>query len=311
MARRRRSGSEHRVPSTPAGSASAGAPTVQSSEPVDWYARLDQCASLDDVKRVVSALIPAHGGKDQVPEDLQATINAAVVRDEGRRSGRSAGRSRRRGDRRNEQRRAGELNDGGWLTHAPSLTAAWSHATTRPTAATGSRTSGSWRGRSKKNDQGGYDTITDTAFDVAFWNVHADFVNALSPQVGDSVIAHGTITGLEAYDGKNGHVPVREGVGRWAARVPEARPAAGRGTGSRAGAGAGHVGIGGQQDREAHHRTRADVGREPQRPAAGSVGELRTAGRRDPLSDPHIDRPHHLSPACLIGGPGTTRRNQT
>ena len=59
-------------------------------------------------------------------------------------------------------------------------------------------------GRSKKNDQGGYDTITDTAFDVAFWNVHADFVNALSPQVGDTVIAHGTITGLEAYDGKNG-----------------------------------------------------------------------------------------------------------
>lgn len=52
------------------------APTVQSSEPVDWYARLDECASLDDVKRVVSALIPAHGGKDQVPEDLQATINA-------------------------------------------------------------------------------------------------------------------------------------------------------------------------------------------------------------------------------------------
>lgn len=51
------------------------APTVQSSEPVDWYARLDECATLDDVKRVVSALIPAHGGKDQVPEDLQATIN--------------------------------------------------------------------------------------------------------------------------------------------------------------------------------------------------------------------------------------------
>lgn len=59
-------------------------------------------------------------------------------------------------------------------------------------------------GRSKKNDQGGYDTITDTAYDVAFWNAHADLVNALSPQVGDSVIVHGTITGLESYDGKNG-----------------------------------------------------------------------------------------------------------
>lgn len=59
-------------------------------------------------------------------------------------------------------------------------------------------------GRSKKNDQGGYDTITDTAFDVAFWNDHAAIVTALNPQVGDSVIAHGTITGLEAYDGKNG-----------------------------------------------------------------------------------------------------------
>lgn len=59
-------------------------------------------------------------------------------------------------------------------------------------------------GRSKKNDQGGYDTITDTAFDVAFWNDHADLARALDPQVGDSVVAHGTITGLEAYDGKNG-----------------------------------------------------------------------------------------------------------
>lgn len=59
-------------------------------------------------------------------------------------------------------------------------------------------------GRSKKNDQGGYDTITDTAFDVAFWNDHADLARALNPQVGDTVIVHGTITGLEAYDGKNG-----------------------------------------------------------------------------------------------------------
>lgn len=59
-------------------------------------------------------------------------------------------------------------------------------------------------GRSKKNDQGGYDTITDTAYDVAFWGDHAALVNALNPQVGDTVIAHGTIVGLEAYDGKNG-----------------------------------------------------------------------------------------------------------
>lgn len=59
-------------------------------------------------------------------------------------------------------------------------------------------------GRSKPNNQGGYDTITSTAYDVAFWNDHADLVNALNPQVGDSVIVHGTITGLESYDGKNG-----------------------------------------------------------------------------------------------------------
>lgn len=59
-------------------------------------------------------------------------------------------------------------------------------------------------GRSKPNNQGGYDTITSTAYDVALWNEHADLANALDPQVGDSVIVHGTITGLESYDGKNG-----------------------------------------------------------------------------------------------------------
>lgn len=49
---------------------------VSSGEPVDWYARLDQCATKDDVNRETHALIQAHGGKDNVPADLQQTINA-------------------------------------------------------------------------------------------------------------------------------------------------------------------------------------------------------------------------------------------
>lgn len=52
------------------------APTPASEGPVDWYARLDECETLDDLKRETSALVQAHGGKEQVPADLQNTINA-------------------------------------------------------------------------------------------------------------------------------------------------------------------------------------------------------------------------------------------
>lgn len=59
-------------------------------------------------------------------------------------------------------------------------------------------------GRSRKNDNDEWEKLSETAYNVAFWNEHAHLVDGLNPQKGDSVIIFGTITGLEAYDGQNG-----------------------------------------------------------------------------------------------------------
>lgn len=59
-------------------------------------------------------------------------------------------------------------------------------------------------GRSRKNDQGGWDTLSTTAYDVSLWNEHSQLADAFQPAKGDKVIVSGTITGLESYDGKNG-----------------------------------------------------------------------------------------------------------
>lgn len=60
----------------PAPRQQAPATAPAAGEPVDWYARLDACEGLDDLKRETAALVQAHGGKEQVPADLQNTINA-------------------------------------------------------------------------------------------------------------------------------------------------------------------------------------------------------------------------------------------
>ena len=59
-------------------------------------------------------------------------------------------------------------------------------------------------GRSKKLDDGSFETLSQTAYDVAFWGEHAHLVDALNPQKGDNAIVTGTITSLESYDGQNG-----------------------------------------------------------------------------------------------------------
>lgn len=59
-------------------------------------------------------------------------------------------------------------------------------------------------GRSKKNDDGTWETLSQTAYDVAFWNEHAHLVGAIEPNKGDSVIVTGTVTGVESYAGQNG-----------------------------------------------------------------------------------------------------------
>lgn len=59
-------------------------------------------------------------------------------------------------------------------------------------------------GRSKKLDNGEYEKQSETAYNVAFWGNYAHLVANLGPNSGDSVIVHGTVTGLESYDGQNG-----------------------------------------------------------------------------------------------------------
>lgn len=59
-------------------------------------------------------------------------------------------------------------------------------------------------GRSRKNDNGDWETLSTTAYDVAFWAEHAHLVGAIEPRKGDSVIVNGAITGVEKYDGQNG-----------------------------------------------------------------------------------------------------------
>ena len=57
-------------------------------------------------------------------------------------------------------------------------------------------------GRSKKNDQGGYDQLSNTVYDVAFWREHHDLIAGLGINQGDTVIITGNVTGTDVYEGK-------------------------------------------------------------------------------------------------------------
>lgn len=59
-------------------------------------------------------------------------------------------------------------------------------------------------GRSRKDDQGNWETLSTTAYDVAFWNAHHNLAADQQPEKGSKVIVTGTVTGVESYDGKNG-----------------------------------------------------------------------------------------------------------
>ena len=61
-------------------------------------------------------------------------------------------------------------------------------------------------GRSKKNDDGTWENITTTAFDVAYWNQHAELVNMFNPNKGDSVVVTGTVTGIDKFQGDKGEL---------------------------------------------------------------------------------------------------------
>ena len=61
-------------------------------------------------------------------------------------------------------------------------------------------------GRSKKNEDGTWENITTTAFDVAYWNQHAELVNMFNPNKGDSVVVTGTVTGIDKFQGDKGEL---------------------------------------------------------------------------------------------------------
>ena len=59
-------------------------------------------------------------------------------------------------------------------------------------------------GRSRKDEQGNWQTLSETAYNVAFWREHAQLVDMLRPEHGSSVVVSGTVTGVEKFDGQNG-----------------------------------------------------------------------------------------------------------
>ena len=61
-------------------------------------------------------------------------------------------------------------------------------------------------GRSKKNDDGTWENLSTTAYDVAFWNQHAELVNMFNPSKGDSVVVTGTVTGIDKFTGDKGEL---------------------------------------------------------------------------------------------------------
>ena len=61
-------------------------------------------------------------------------------------------------------------------------------------------------GRSKKNDDGTWENLSTTAYDVAFWNQHAELVNMFNPSKGDSVVVTGTVTGIDKFAGEKGEL---------------------------------------------------------------------------------------------------------
>lgn len=61
-------------------------------------------------------------------------------------------------------------------------------------------------GRSKKNDDGTWENLSTTAYDVAFWNQHAELVNMFNPQKGDSVVVTGSVTGIDKFQGDKGEL---------------------------------------------------------------------------------------------------------
>ena len=87
-------------------------------------------------------------------------------------------------------------------------------------------------GRSRKNDQGGYDQLSSTPYDVACWNEVHDLLAAQSPEKGSQVRILGRVTGVRVYEDREGRaqasVEVRaEGVTVFPKRPQQGQQAGG------------------------------------------------------------------------------------
>ena len=60
-------------------------------------------------------------------------------------------------------------------------------------------------GRSRKNDQGGYDQLSSTPYDVACWGEVHDLLAAQAPEKGAQVRIVGQITGVRVYEDRDGN----------------------------------------------------------------------------------------------------------
>lgn len=60
-------------------------------------------------------------------------------------------------------------------------------------------------GRSRKNDQGGYDQLSSTPYDVACWGEVHDLLAAQAPEKGAQVRIVGQVTGVRVYEDRDGN----------------------------------------------------------------------------------------------------------
>lgn len=105
-------------------------------------------------------------------------------------------------------------------------------------------------GRSKKNDDGSYEQLSSTAYDVTFWGEHADLVGALTPERGSQVTVTGTITELASYDGQNGQSLSAKVNGDGIRVYPKRQQSGGGNFGGQKSQQGGHWGANPQQDQQ-------------------------------------------------------------
>lgn len=82
-------------------------------------------------------------------------------------------------------------------------------------------------GRSKKEQDGSWTTLSSTAYDVAHWDLVHDLLAAQTPEKGQQVTITGTIAGVETYTDRDGNAQATvkvnaDGVRVWPRRQQQA-----------------------------------------------------------------------------------------